>query len=456
MSSRPESLEAAIGPIFDYVPEVMARPLVDSMGYARIGNGPDLGKKLEHTVPEERTWPDMIKPASLSVSDGLDGIGSRRIGATKKGGDLDREGDRDFVMPQQKALAENGEIPPVHYKIKVWRERAMAGLRLWGSANGKDLSSRKVNKQKTAMEMAYVTAAHSPLSKSEDLMRWGSSMGSALSLTGLIETAADYFQKDKPEEQADTARNSTARQVSDGPRDRIAKLIDQKAPGVTPDHLTNTGKWLVEGASALAIAKPDRPAAATTLYTIGSLLDALDGSLARKKGYEGTEGMLKDVKADLEQQIVALAALSIVARRRGNKVAATNYALATMMMPLSALSRAEAESKGLIVAEGGMGTRVGRAILGGIGMGLNKHRDVSDIVSATLASSTANTVNERRDVVKRGVDSKYCKGVKDDEQFKKEGAIREQAILPYAKAGIAIGSLLLSESGIDSLRKQHA
>lgn len=455
MPKRPESLEAAIGPIIDYVPEVMARPLVDGMGYARIGSGPHLGKSLDHSIPEERTWPDMIAPALLSITDRLDGIWGRRIGATDGGREIDRRGDRGFVMPQQKALAENGEIPPVHYTIKVWRERAMAGLRLWGAMNDKDLSSREVNRQKTAIEMSYVTGAHSPFSKSEDLMRWGSSMGSALSLTGLIETTIDYLQNNGSEK-TDTARNSAARKISAGPRDRISVLIDQKAPGVTPSHLTKWGKRLVEAGSALAIARPNRPAVATTLYTVGSLLDTLDGSLARQKGEDGAEGMVEDVQADLEQQIVALAALSVIARRRGNKVAAANFAAATMTMPLSALSRAQAESQGFIVAEGGIGTRVGRAILGGIGMGFNKHRDVSDIVSATLVSSTANTVNERRSVIKHGTDSRYCKGVKDDEQFMAEGAIREEAILPYAKAGIVIGSLLLAESGIDSLRQRVA
>jgi phosphatidylglycerophosphate synthase len=375
----------------------------------------------------------------------LDGAWARRIGVTERGRDLDREGDRSFVMPQQMTLAMNGEVAPAHFMLKRGREAGMQALRWWGARNDKDLTSRPVNKQKTAVEMATLTAAQSPLAEHPDLIRWGASLGTALSLTGLLETGFDYMRDRKPE-QTDTARNSAVREVSAGPLTKVAELIDRKAPGVTPSHITQWGKRLVEGAAALAVARPDHPTLPTAIYTVGSLFDTLDGSLARAKDMDGTEGMVEDVQADLEQQIATLAALSVIARRRDNRVAATNYAVATMMMPLSAYTRAQAETHGYIVAEGGMGTRVGRGILGGVGMALNRHRDASDIVSATLAAGTVNTVLERRDVVRYGLESEHCKGIKLDQEFMEDAEIRRQAIERYALLGLAVGSTLLMES----------
>ncbi|HVX57679.1 MAG TPA: hypothetical protein VHA37_08170, partial [Candidatus Saccharimonadales bacterium] len=164
----------------------------------------------------------------------------------------------------------------------------------------------------------------------------------------------------------------------------------------------------------------------------------------REKGVDGEAGMLEDVEADLEQQIVTFAALSLIALRRRNKVAATNYALAAMTTPLSALMRADAEGQGYLVAEGGMGTRLGRGILGGVGMALNKNRDISDIVSAMVVAGNVNTVLERRDVVQNGQDSECCVGVNDDPTFKREAETRAETIVPYAKRGLVVGAGLLA------------
>lgn len=282
-------------------------------------------------------------------------------------------------------------------------------------------------------------------------MRWGASIGTGLSLTGLAETIFQYMKKEDGEE-VTTGRNSTARNVSAGSFDKIAGFINQELPGVTPSHLTKFGKITVEGSAMMAALSPDHPILPTTLYIVGSLCDTADGALARLKGESGADGMIEDVQADLEQQIAAMAALSIIAMRRGNRVAAANYALAAMLTPLSALTRAQAEARGLIVGEGGMGTRVGRGFLGGFGMGLNRYRDASDIISAMLAAGTANTVYERRDVVKNGKASTYCVGENHDPEFVKEAGLRKEAIMPYAEIGLMVGALLLSATTSEAVQ----
>jgi hypothetical protein len=109
---------------------------------------------------------------------------------------------------------------------------------------------------------------------------------------------------------------------------------------------------------------------------VGSLFDSIDGGLERQKHVErdaesAIEGMLNDTKTDKIEEIVTFGTLSYIARQRGNNFAANCYAFATMTTVLPSLFRAEAESRGLIVAESGIGTRVGRGILGGVGIAFN-------------------------------------------------------------------------------------
>lgn len=291
--------------------------------------------------------------------------------------------------------------------------------------------------------------AGSPLSQDPDRIRHGASIGTALSLTSAFDYLVSYtgIGQKTPEEDV-TTRNSAARRAASSPIDKLVTVIDEKMPFITPDHLTEAGKALVLGAAVLAVKRPDKPALPTAMYTIGSLLDTLDGALARKKGAneDGSttvDGMLKDVRSDKIQEIITFGALSMIARRRGNNVAADNYAAAAMSAVLPALSRAHAESNGFIVAEGGIGTRVGRGILGGVGMGFNKHRDTSDILSAVVATNNIITTDGRRQVAKRGEAASNYKGVNTSGKFMHEARIKRKALMPLAAAGLVVGVALL-------------
>lgn len=409
-----------------------------------------MSDKLRDTPPEARTAGDAIESAVISFTDFLDGLLTRGLPYSEVGREKDRLADRTYVLEQFEQLAENGEVPQIHSDVQAGREHVMKVVRWIGGILDKDLRSLQVNRAKTALNMAMLTTAHSPLATKEDLLRFEASGGTGASLTGLFETVFQYLSKDKSEDGTSDPRNSTAREVSAGPVGFITSLIDEHAPGVTPTHLTRTGELMVEGASALLAAKPDKKILATTLFAAGSMVDFLDGSLARLKGIASTKGMIEDVQADLRQQIAATAALSITAMRRGNKVAAANYSIAAMTTALSALTRAQAESQGLIVAEGGLGTRAGRGVLSGIGMALNDERDMSDVISSTLAVSTINTVYERQHVITHGADSEYCVGTNNDPKLIKEAEARRKAILPLAVAGMAIGGALLvaNQTGI--------
>jgi phosphatidylglycerophosphate synthase len=447
-TAEPPRLVKAIA---DRLPDDAPRMLIDGMSKVRIETSPAFAAHLLLTDPEDRTWVAGGLAALVAATDMGDGKGSEWFGSTEEGNKLDKQADRSFVIPQHGILAVKGEIPRVHFALKLGREAAMSQLRNWGAKHGKSQQSRQTGREKTFLDMGTVVAAHSPLSQSEDLMRWGASMGTALSLTSFLETAFDYMKKDRPDDEPVTPRNSPVRAVTAGRLSKFVSAAQERFPGVRASHITQWSKRLVIGSAVWAMVRPDKPGLATVGHTIGSVGDALDGAWAREAGEDGLDGMLEDVGADLQQQVLEFAALSVIARKRGNKVAAANYALAAMTTPLSALTRAEAESKGYIVPEGGMGTRVVRAIMAGAGIQFNKHRDVSDIISAAVAAGNINTALERHDVVEKGADSKHCLGVNEDPEVMEHAAKRRDTILPYAKLGLALGSLLLAESGAESL-----
>lgn len=426
----------------------LARIGVNALPLARIAAGPMVAGYLEETPPEERTLLAAGTIAAVSATDKFDGLWARRIGPTAFGGWLDQMADKAFIIPGQLALKNNGELPAVHPYLKIARDVAVSGLRMWAANKGRDVSAGSLGKRKTAAEMLTQTVAGSPLARNPDHIRAGASIATALSLTSFADYLFGYLGGGSKPRREVTTRNSTARRATASPVDKLVTAIDEKLPFITPDHLTEAGKALVLGAAVRAVKRPDKPALPTAMYTIGSLLDTLDGALARKKaGADGldttTEGMLKDVRSDKIQEIITFGALSMIARKRGNNVAADNYAAAAASAVLPALARAHAESSGFIVAEGGIGTRVGRGILGGVGMAFNRHQNVSDILGAVVATNNAVTTHGRYRVSKLGPAASDYMGVDTSGKFMHEASIKRKALVPLAAAGLAAGAVLL-------------
>lgn len=160
VTGAPAIVQAAI----DLMPEGLPRAIVDGLSEYRIKKGPEMAERLRQVPPEERTWLMGFDAGLKGSTDFFDGIFAELIGPTDEGRELDRKGDRTYVMSQQAVLAENGEIPPVHYQLKRFREGTMKAVRWWGAWHGKSLKSLQVNRAKTVAEMTELTIAHSPLS----------------------------------------------------------------------------------------------------------------------------------------------------------------------------------------------------------------------------------------------------------------------------------------------------
>lgn len=419
--------------------------LANGLSIFRIAMSPGIANDFMTTPPEDRTAGMAVKTAVVGATDFVDGYLARQAGTSELGAWLDQVADKLFVAPSQMALSRTGEMSAVHPSIKIARDLSVNALRLYARHQGNEVPAGKLGKQKTTIEMATLTLANSPLATDPNLIRRGASISTALSLFSGVEYFMDYFKKSESEE-VDTARNSKTREVFSGPVDTLATFLDEKTPWLKPDHLTLLGAGLVVSSGILARKNPDKASLPTLLYTVGSLIDGLDGSLARKKAQKHgetttTSGMLKDLWADKVQEVFTLTMLSLIARERGNDVAADNYAAGAMTTCLSALSRAVAESRGLIVNEGGIGTRVGRGVLGGIGMALNKNQDVSDIVSGGIASGNTITTTERTNVAIRGESSSYTVGVDTSENFKQDGRQKVKSLVALAAGGIVAGSV---------------
>jgi phosphatidylglycerophosphate synthase len=249
----------------------------------------------------------------------------------------------------------------------------------------------------------------------------------------------------------DTARNGKLRRAFASPNSQIAQFIDEKLPSVTPNNLTRLGRNMVLAADVAVLRRPTWGfAMAAAPYFTGSMMDGWDGNLARLKGEKASvessslDGMLLDAISDKCQEIGTAAANSLLASRHGNKVAAGQYAVATMTAALPALARAAAEANGYYVSEDASGSRVTRAIEAGAGLAFNKHPRSNNLLSALLSTGNITTALQRADVARRGTESPHCRGTSDDPEFRQQAAARRDALLPIAAGGLAAGGAVLA------------
>lgn len=166
-------------------------------------------------------------------------------------------------------------------------------------------------------------------------------------------------------------RNSGIRRKTDPVTATIAEAIDNHASIVSPTMLNILGAVFVIG-SAIATAK-GRDRLACELHTTGSLMDSIDGPLARVKdarnpgSVDFKAGQLYDALSDRTQETSAALGRAVRAYQKGDRVGEALAFATALTSPWTSLSRAYAEIKGISVPESGkgllgkVGTRVGKA-----------------------------------------------------------------------------------------------
>jgi phosphatidylglycerophosphate synthase len=260
-----------------------------------------------------------------------------------------------------------------------------------------------------------------------------------MALSNVDMATSPHFQDLKVE-----PHNSRLRDIFSRPINWAVAGIDSNYPAVKPSDITTIGEILVDSASLMLINNPESTILATSVFTAGNILDALDGQLDRVKRQKNNEepsvkGMLEDLLADRRGEMATLAALSLVARQRGYQLAANNYAIAAATTSLPSFYRAKAEANGYIVKEDGLGSRVGRAVLAGMGIAFNRNRNVSEVISSTIAGTSVFTAIGRRAVFCTGDNSRHYRAVHSDAKIKENAEIRLNALKPIARVGLGIG-----------------
>ncbi len=175
-------------------------------------------------------------------------------------------------------------------------------------------------------------------------------------------------------------RNSKFREMTKLPIDISTKFFHRKFPSITPNQITTAGVIGVGIGGALAAAedrKRNNTGRAIALGILGaaSILDAFDGSLARVIEAEdptkkNPDGQLIDTAADRIQETTLAIFRVISAQKRGDNLGEVLALLSGISNGAPSLLRAIAESRGIVVPEGGgsiigfFGTRLGRTISG--------------------------------------------------------------------------------------------
>ncbi len=135
--------------------------------------------------------------------------------------------------------------------------------------------------------------------------------------------------------------------------------------GVTPNALTTAGVSLCAAAAVLTYFEYRNEILfwlAALVFVVGSVLDILDGALARAGGKQSPFGAFLDSTTDRVSEAFVLGAIALVFHRRGNEVALGFTFAAVVGSFLVSYTRARAEALGL-KGDVGIGSRAERVVV---------------------------------------------------------------------------------------------
>ena len=135
---------------------------------------------------------------------------------------------------------------------------------------------------------------------------------------------------------------------------------------VTPNALTTAGVSLCAAAAVLTYFEYRNEILffwlAALVFVVGSVLDILDGALARAGGKQSPFGAFLDSTTDRVSEAFVLGAIALVFHRRGNEVALGFAFAAVVGSFLVSYTRARAEALGL-KGDVGIGSRAERVVV---------------------------------------------------------------------------------------------
>ena len=180
----------------------------------------------------------------------------------------------------------------------------------------------------------------------------------------------------------------------------LALMARLKALPFTPNQLTVAGLTLNAAAAVLVVER--HFVWATAVFVAGSILDILDGALARANADLTPFGGFLDSTTDRISEGFVLGAIALVLSRQGHEAALASVFVALVGSFLVSYTRAKAEALGLSGAVGLMG-RAERIVLVAIALPF-AGRGSLPYAMYLLAALTAFTVIQRVDHVRKQLD----------------------------------------------------
>lgn len=174
---------------------------------------------------------------------------------------------------------------------------------------------------------------------------------------------------------------------------RVARTLLRPIGSINPNAVTFTGT-LLNGVAAWLVFH-EMFLAAFIVFIIGSLMDALDGAVAKVSGRVSAFGGFLDSTLDRVSEGLVLGGLGLLFAKQGNLWAVASCFTALACSYLVSYTRAKAESLG-VQCKGGLASRVERVVLLGAGFLFAIWWPVSiEVVTHVLAVTAALTVVQR-------------------------------------------------------------
>ncbi|MDQ3874580.1 MAG: CDP-alcohol phosphatidyltransferase family protein [Actinomycetota bacterium] len=177
---------------------------------------------------------------------------------------------------------------------------------------------------------------------------------------------------------APVIRQAALERVRDGYTAGVRRVAARTVTGLartrlSPDALTAAGVLLCATAAVLVYFEYRNELLfyylGSAVFVVGSILDILDGALARRSGRGTRFGAFLDSTTDRIGEAFVLGAIGLVFARHGNEVAlAFTFAAATGSFLVS-YTRARAEALGL-AGDVGVGSRAERVVVISVGLAL--------------------------------------------------------------------------------------
>lgn len=197
------------------------------------------------------------------------------------------------------------------------------------------------------------------------------------------------------------AKDTTPPAAPRGPGRTLIRLIEMSR--ITPNTVTVIGFLGTLVAAGLIVT--ETWIAAGILFTAASLVDSLDGALARYQGTSSRFGAFLDSVLDRVSDGVTLGAFAVVFAMRDQPGMVAVVIAAVIASQVVSYARARADGLGVRGPDGGLMGRTERLVLLGPAIVMGDLSPVPEIIIVALAALTIWTVIERMTLVHRSLQS---------------------------------------------------